>query len=199
MIALAIVGGTVGTGAYWMFGEGGKDVSPHQAIDLADNTIGLIPRISPGPNGDKTVDGPDRIPAETDPIIVAPPSAPEPSAPTPDIQPAPEQRPSARILKQASFIVRFNKGAAIDEHLALYRSDKSAGHAAFARWAAQHPELNGITLDRVNYSGEAILTYTGANDPNPASHAKEIQARLNSLSVVRYADPDYNAFPGKGD
>jgi len=109
------------------------------------------------------------------------------------------QRPQGRILEEAAFVVRFNDDPDLTPVLAQFRSNKEASQKAFAEWAAQHPELSGLTLVRVNYSGETILGYRGADDATPVSNAKDMQARLNSLSIVRYADPDYTAFPGKGD
>ena len=102
-------------------------------------------------------------------------------------------------MEEAAFVVRFNDDPVLTSALNQYRSDKDASIKAFAKWAADHPELSGLTLVRVNYSGETILGYIGADDASPVSNAKDMQARLNSLPFVRYADPDYTAFPGKGD
>ena len=92
-----------------------------------------------------------------------------------------------------------NKDDKIDEHLSLFRKDEDGTRKAFSKWASEQPELNGLSLESVNYSGEAILIYEGAKDPDPVSNAKEISSRLQSLESVRYADPDFNAFPGMGD
>jgi len=191
VIALAVLGGGGGTLAYALFGGSNQsgvvtraEVEPDNAIVVAEDTSGGAP--IPKQPTEETVDGPSRMPAETGTVSEEPPT-PKPRAPI------------AQNFIKAGFVVRFNAGGEVDECLQLYRKDKDASRAAFAEWAAQHPELDGMHLQRVNYSGEAILTYDGAEDANPLRSAKQIQARLQSLAAVKYADPDYTAFPGKGD
>lgn len=206
VVALALAGSGVGVIGYWAVGgENADQVEPAAKPipeGLADNSIEISETIDATRQGSdepafETVDGPDRMPAETDTIIDEPQVVEPKPVPKPDIKPP--TRPGGRILKEAAFVVRFNDLPELDAHLKQFRKDKAGSRAAFAKWAAKHPELNGLTLERVNYSGEVILNYRGADDANPATNAKEIQARLNGLSFVRYANPDFTAFPGKGD
>ena len=204
VIALALAGSGAGVVGYWAFGGSEtEEVSPTAQEILADNSIEISETTAEQESRDdeaayETVDGPDRLPAETGTIVDDPPP---PSVP-PRVEPKPQTTPPAfqgRILKDAAFIVRFNNVPELEAPLKQFRTSKSESRAAFAKWAAKHPELDGLTLERVNYSGEVILNYRGADDANPARTAKEIQARLNELSFVRYADPDFTAFPGKGE
>ena len=153
------------------------------SIEMSD--IILPPRPDQDEPAFEAIDGPDRMPAETGTIIEEPPTLPA------EPQTAPPPAPAGRILKEAAFVVRFNDNPEIKRCLDLFRKDKDAARAEFAEWASKHPALDGLTLHRVNYSGEAILRYTGADDANPVSNAKAMQARLNGLPFVRYADPRF--------
>lgn len=200
VVAIALLGGAGGTLAYTTFGSSGlstrADPAPDNTIEVADTTSGID--IAPTIKPDVTVDGPARMPAETGTIIQDPPApTPEPSPPKPrNMVPKPLQ---PKTLKRAAFVVKFKSSDKIDECLSLYRKDKEASRKAFTEWASHHPELAGMRLEKVNYSGEAILSYDGSEDPAPVSNAKQIAARLNGFDAVKYADPDYTAFPGKGD
>lgn len=182
--ALGLLGGVFGTTAYAVLGGNGagEEPIPDDSIVMADTNVETV---NPAP----TVDGPQRMPAQKETVVEV--ETVEATVLTKSAVPG---------LKQAAFIVRFNKE---DEKLntlfKLYRSNKDASRKAFAVWAADHSELNGLSLQRVQYSGEVILAYTGADDPEPAANAKEVQARITSLPFVRYADPDYTAFPGSGE
>ena len=205
VIALALAGSGVGVVSYWAFGNNNAEQAQPAAKplpgSLADNSVGISDTIGAG-DADlevpafETVDGPDRVAAETGTITDG--GVEKPPAVRPVPLPNPPQ-PNRRILEEGAFIVRFNKDPDLDRHLKMFRSDKAASRAAFAKWAAQHPELDGLTLERVNYSGEVVLSYRGADDADPVASAKAMQARLNELPFVRYADPDYTAFPGKGE
>ena len=204
IIALALAGSGAGVVGYMTLGGDAEQVEPAArpiAEGLADNSVEIsetvsadVPELSDP--AFETVDGPNRMPAETGTIIDEAPVKP----PVRPIM-APKDGPKSgeRVLKQAAFVVRFNDNPELDRHLKAFRKDKAASRAAFAKWAAKHPELDGLTLERVNYSGEVVLSYRGADDANPVTNAKEMQARLNDLPIVRYADPDYTAFPGKGE
>jgi len=214
VVALALLGGAGGTIAYSAFGgaeTGGHstadipDPEPDNSVDLADSTSGAV--AVPDIVLDEPVDGPGRMPAKTDTITQepdasepAPPAPkPEPEPPAPVPKPPRPRAPQAPTLGKAAFLVRFNKGIAIEESLATFRKDKDASRKAFADWAKRHPELDGMRLERVNYSGEVILAYDGSKDADPVSNAKQIAERLRGFEAVLYADPDYTAFPGKGD
>ncbi len=202
VIALALAGSGAGVIGYYALGDGdAEQVDPavkplansegENSIEMSD--IILPPRPDQDEPAFEAIDGPDRMPAETGTIIEEPPTLPA------EPQTAPPPVPAGRILKEAAFVVRFNDNPEIKRCLDLFRKDKDAARAEFAEWASKHPALDGLTLHRVNYSGEAILRYTGADDANPVSNAKAMQARLNGLPFVRYADPDFTAFPGKGE
>ena len=200
MIALALAGSGAGVVGYWAINDGEAEqaraaVKPIED-GVADDSIVLSEILTPtaparDEPADETIDGPSRVPAVK-------PSLPLIPKPQPDPRPKPPKS-GGQILEEAAFIVRFNDNPEINRCLQLFRKDKAASRAEFAEWASKHPALDGLSLERVNYSGEAILSYRGANDANPASSAKAIQARLNDLPFVRYADPDYTAFPGKGE
>lgn len=200
VVAIAVLGGAGGTLVYTAFGGSGlsasSDRAPDNTIDVADTTSGVD--VAPAIKPDVTVDGPARLPAEAGTIVVDPPAPKiEQSQQKPFDMNSPPPPPNT--LKRAAFVVKFNRGDKIDECLALYRKDKDASRKAFLEWASHHPELAGMRLEKVSYSGEAVLAYDGAKDPDPVSNAKQIAARLNGSDAVKYADPDYTAFPGKGD
>ena len=210
VIALALAGSGAGVIGYWTLGGDNTEQAEPAARPIpegiADNTVGIsdtdISDVSELEDpAFETVDGPNRLPAETGTIVddasVSPPVV-RPDAP-PKPEPKLPPKPNPRVLKEAAFVVRFTDNQELDRLVKQYRGDKEGTRAAFAKWAAKHPELNGLTLARVNYSGEVILNYRGEDDTKPAISAKEIQARLNELPFVRYADPDFTAFPGKGD
>lgn len=190
VVALALVGGGGGTLAYSLFGASDAPESESEnSITIAEEASGDVPDFQPPTK--ETVDGPIRMPAETDTVSDDPPA--------PGPLPARPRAPIATPDIKAAFVVRFQRGGKVDECLSLYRKDKDASRDAFADWASQHPELDGMRLQRVNYSGEAILAYDSSEDAKPLANAKQLQARIQSLESVRYADPDYTAFPGKGE
>lgn len=203
VIALALAGSGAGVVGYYALGDNDAELATPAAkpvVDIeADNSVEISDTITlPEAEGDddpafEAGDGPDRMPAEID-IEIDDTQSPEPETPS-----VPPPRPAGRIFEEGAFVVRFNDNPEIKRCLDLYRKDKAASRAEFAEWASKHPDMDGLTLHRVNYSGEAILRYTGAEDANPVSNAKAIQARLNELPFVRYADPDFTAFPGKGE
>ena len=209
VISLAIIGGAAGWLGYSTLGDDDTreiDLPVLPSIDaMADSTIDIIdvpgardPSESETP--DERVDGPGRMPAEGETSTEDRPEPPRPEPPpTLETTPPAPAVPDRQILKQAAFIVRFNTSEETDAFIATFRKDKAASKAAFAKWAAGNPAFDGMTLERVNYSGEAILSYSGAEDANPVRSAKEIKARISAQETVRYADPDFTAFPGKGD
>lgn len=208
VIALALAGSGAGAVGFWALGGNDSEVAEpamQPALDqIADNSVEISETVPEDPGETEhqsyeAVDGPQRLPAVVDTIDPAPVTpAPKPEDP-PASKPQNPILPKPRFLKQAAFIVRFNDEPELSDILKGFRSNKEKTRADFKKWASKHPELAGLSLVRVNYSGEAILGYRGEDDPNPALNAKEIQARLNDVPFVRYADPDFTAFPGKGE
>lgn len=208
VIALALAGSGAGAVGFWALGGDNSDVAEPAMKpvlqEIADNSVDISETVPEDPQETEdpvyeAIDGPQRLPADVD-IIDPAPVTPAPRPDDPPIQrpnPPPISRP--RFLKQAGFIVRFNDEPELGAILKGFRGNKEKARAEFKKWASKHPELSGLSLERVNYSGEAILSYRGADDAAPALNAKEIQARLNDVPFVRYADPDFTAFPGKGE
>lgn len=99
----------------------------------------------------------------------------------------------AEHLRARSYtiIVKFVVDDALAEILALYRPHRDRAVREFAIWAQDKPELRGLTLDRVTYSGEALLSYNpGMDSREPRLTPDEIIAQLNASPFVRYAELD---------
>lgn len=102
---------------------------------------------------------------------------------------------SAKLAPEETvdFIVRFaNDIDELDACSKMFRTDKQAAHKIFADWAAAHEALDGVELKNVSYSGEMLLTWsTGINRPLSKTEVEDKLAKINALTAVRYADPDY--------
>ena len=102
---------------------------------------------------------------------------------------------NARLAPEQTvdFIVRFaNDIEEIDACSKMFRTDKQAANKIFADWAAAHDALDGVELKNVSYSGEMLLLWkTGINRPLSKTEVADKLAKINALSTVRYADPDY--------
>lgn len=98
------------------------------------------------------------------------------------------ERPSD---KSYVFIVKFNADEGLAEILKLYRPQRERAVQAFGVWARDKPAFRGLTLDRVAYSGEALLIYDPRMDDRiPRPTLDEISQQLNASPFVRYADLD---------
>ena len=98
------------------------------------------------------------------------------------------ERPSN---KSYVFIVKFNADEGLAEILALYRPQRERAVQAFGVWARDKPAFRGLALDRVAYSGEALLIYDPRTDDRiPRPTLDEITQQLNASPFVRYADLD---------
>lgn len=93
------------------------------------------------------------------------------------------------------FIVRFqNDIPELDTCARTFRQDKAAAQSIFAKWAAQHDALEGISLKTVNYSGEMILSWdTGLQRPLLKTEVETRLAQIKAMPSVKYVDPDYTA------
>ena len=105
------------------------------------------------------------------------------------------QASPATATQSVDFIVRFDdKIEAIDHCLNLRPNQLPDAQRVFRSWAEDKDALDGMTLKKVKFSGEFILTW----DPGPGSGRAAIDdklAKIRSLSSVRYADPDYTFQP----
>ena len=91
------------------------------------------------------------------------------------------------------FIVRFaNDIEELDACSKMFRTDKQAAQKIFTDWAAAYESLDRVELKNVSYSGEMLLIWnTGINRPLSKTEVEDKLAKINALSTVRYADPDY--------
>ena len=93
--------------------------------------------------------------------------------------------------KSYVFIVKFNADEGLAEILALYRPQRERAVQAFGVWARDKPAFRGLALDRVAYSGEALLIYDPRMDDRiPRPTLDEITQQLNASPFVRYVDLD---------
>jgi hypothetical protein len=89
------------------------------------------------------------------------------------------------------FIVKFKADEGLAEILALYRPQRERAVQAFGVWARDKPAFRGLALDRVAYSGEALLIYDPRTDDRiPRPTLDEITQQLNASPLVRYAELD---------
>ena len=93
--------------------------------------------------------------------------------------------------KSYVFIVKFNADEGVAEILKLYRPQRERAVQAFGVWAQDKPAFSGLMLNRVAYSGEALLIYDPRMDDRiPHPTLDEITQQLNASPFVRYADLD---------
>lgn len=109
----------------------------------------------------------------------------------------PVQARPAAARQPVDFIVRFDdKIEAIDRCLNLRPNQLPDAQRVFSDWASDKEALNGMTLKKVKFSGEFILSWDAGSDAHPARAAIDDKlAKIRSLSSVRYADPDYTFQP----
>ena len=89
------------------------------------------------------------------------------------------------------FIVKFKADEGLAEILKLYRPQRERAVQAFGVWARDKSAFRGLALDRVAYSGEALLIYDPRMDDRiPRPTLDEISQQLNASPFVRYADLD---------
>lgn len=115
------------------------------------------------------------------------------SADTPAVLPA--QAVSEAEMK-AVYIVRFEADPGLTPVGRQFRKDATAARAAFADWAADKPELEGLDLIRASYSGELILGLPKDTDRTPDG----VLEALNTMENLIYAERDVMAGVGqRGD
>lgn len=95
----------------------------------------------------------------------------------------------------ATFIVRFDDEPVLDAIGKSFRRDEAGARAAFADWQAEHPEVQGLILQRASYSGELILGLS-RNDAQGRS-AKDVLKALQAMDNNAYAELDGTATIGK--
>ena len=89
------------------------------------------------------------------------------------------------------FIVKFKADEGLAEILKLYRPQRERAVQAFGVWAQDKPAFSGLMLNRVAYSGEALLIYDPRMDDRiPHPTLDEITQQLNASPFVGYADLD---------
>ncbi|MEM9669376.1 MAG: hypothetical protein AAF950_10665 [Pseudomonadota bacterium] len=94
---------------------------------------------------------------------------------------------------EVDFIVRFQESPAIEECLSTFRKDPEHARAVFQNWAKDYPALKGFRLKKTNYSGELVLTWAGDGEAPERGVIMDIRKKLQSMSSVRYADPDFSS------
>lgn len=103
--------------------------------------------------------------------------------------PAVDDKNSA--VRSYTFIVKFEPDDVLSGILALYRPDRDRAAQAFLIWTQDKPEFGGLVLDRVSYSGEALLIYDPRRDDrNQLLTLDEIIQLLNASPFVKYAELD---------
>ncbi|MEM1106353.1 MAG: hypothetical protein AAGH87_08165 [Pseudomonadota bacterium] len=113
--------------------------------------------------------------------LTARPQPPEPSAPA----------------QPATFIVKFNNDAVIDDVIATWRRDRPAAKAMFADWAKGDPLFSNMDVVSCSYSGELILeTLVPAGPDQARIQVRNLVEAIRGHGAVRYADPDFTAQPG---
>lgn len=101
--------------------------------------------------------------------------------------PIPQNKPG-----EVDFIVRFEDVPAIKECLDTFRSDPDHARSVFEAFAKDYPGLAGFRLKKTNYSGELVLTWTGDGERPGREQIMSVRERLQSMSAVKYADPDFS-------
>ncbi len=107
----------------------------------------------------------------------------------------PANEETATSRRSYIFIVRFEQGEEISHILSNYRRDREGTQSAFEDWAQNKPALLGTSLERVTYSGEALLRYDPhQSDGDLGQTLAAVSARLNASPLVRYAELDADAY-----
>lgn len=99
--------------------------------------------------------------------------------------------------RSIDFIIRFDdKIDAIDRCLALNPDQLPDAQRIFSAWASDKDALSGMTLKKVTFSGEFILSWDAgtAGSPSRAVIDSKLE-KIRALPAVRYADPDFTFQP----
>ncbi|MEL7040658.1 MAG: hypothetical protein AAGL90_03990 [Pseudomonadota bacterium] len=88
----------------------------------------------------------------------------------------------------ATFIVRFHDDPTLAQVSRNFRRDQAGTSAVYRDWAANHPQLSGLSLVRASYSGELILALP-ANDPAGRT-PQDVIAALRTMPNLAYAEID---------
>ncbi|MEL6323587.1 MAG: hypothetical protein AAFQ84_05090 [Pseudomonadota bacterium] len=91
------------------------------------------------------------------------------------------------------FIIRFDDTPPIEACRKAFRENRSEGRRVFREWASKHPQLAGLRLKKASYSGEFVVTWTGGGTNPSRDDIMAMRERIQSLGLVRYADPDFTA------
>lgn len=97
---------------------------------------------------------------------------------------------------QASFIVRFSDEPEVADVARNFRKDPANSQIRFARWAREHPALQGLVLTSASYSGELILSLP-ANDPLNR-RPRDVLRAIRAMESCAYAELDSVAYPSSG-
>lgn len=157
----------VALAALWVGGMGALAIGTHPGDDTAQRT------------------------SDTDSSVYMPASASSSSA---------QSAGSAAATAAASsvdFIIRFDdKIEAIDRCLTLNPDQLPDAQRIFASWASDKDALSGMTLKKVKFSGEFILSWdAGTDGAPPRSVIDNKLEKIRAMPAVRYADPDYTFQP----
>ncbi|WP_300391120.1 hypothetical protein [Henriciella sp.] len=92
---------------------------------------------------------------------------------------------------QYAIIVKFENEPVTQEIGKTFRKDPEGTRQRFREWAADKPALQGLSLERASYSGELVLTGSGARSVD------DVIRGILAMDNVAYAEPDYIAEPSK--
>lgn len=122
-------------------------------------------------------------------------AAPGPAGPQSALESA--QLPGGQLANAyVELVVKFKDDREVKEICDLFWKDRAGARARFEAFKAGRPEFGGLSLDRVTYSNELVLTPTdevAAHRRLPA--AREIAARLSARPNIAYAEPNLAAHP----
>ena len=98
------------------------------------------------------------------------------------------------------FLVKFEKDHPdLETCVKTFHTDKEAAKKIFAEWAADREVFSDISLRKVSYSGEMILTWNSGMDRPLVRDDVESKLKLiKSAPGVRYADKDSQISVQKG-